>query len=567
MAKVKKVYGIDLGTTYSCISIMDEHDKAIVLKNADGERITPSVVYFEEDGSGQVNIDVGMSAKNYAEMYPNDVVSYIKRQMGTDYEFEHKGQSYRAEEISALILKKLVKDAELTTGEIVEDVVITVPAYFGVNEREATKKAGEIAGLNVIDLINEPTAAALSYGITKQSDKRILVYDLGGGTFDVTLIDVSSEAIDVIVTGGDHNLGGKNWDDAIVEYLVDQYKEQTGDFTEDILMNPETAQSLQSSAEVAKKTLSAPKRFKAPITFSHNFDRVRVELTREKLDEVTSHLLERTIELTKLMLEDAKLKGPGKDQFDEIILVGGSTRMLQVKERLVEEFGMEPIMFDPDEAVAKGAALYGMQKSVQEWVSNKIGAKYGQGIGASQIQDVMPKLTQVEKEEILHEAATYFRLTPQRVESMANQTIRNVTSKSFGVVAHVVENGRDVERVVNLIKKNDTLPCKYSQIFGTYEGNQVNAKIQVMENEMLDEVLEKDYAMVIGDALLDLPFGLPENSPIEVTYNLNEDGTLEVTAVEVTEKGTVQVTVQTNSVINEEDKEKAILKIQDFVLN
>ena len=486
--------------------------------------------------------------------------------MGTDYEFEYNDKTYRAEEVSALILKKLVKDPELVTGEKVKDVVITVPAYFGVNEREATKKAGEIAGLNVLDLINEPTAAALAYGITKQSDKRILVYDLGGGTFDVTLIDVSSEAIEVIVTGGDHNLGGKNWDDAIVEYLVDQYKAQTGNYSEDILMNPETAQILQLEAEKAKKTLT--NRFKAPISFTHNIDRVRVELSREKFDEITSHLVERTIELTKLMLEDAKLKGPGKDQFDEIILVGGSTRMLQIKERLVEEFGMEPVVFDPDEAVAKGAALYGMQKSVQEWVSNKIGTVYGTDRPKGfQVQDVMPKLSSEEKEEILHEAAIHFRLSPERVESITNQTIRNVTSKSFGVVAHVTENGMDVERIVNLIKKNDTLPCEYSQIFGTYEPNQVNAKIQVMENEMLDNVLSKDYATVIGDALLDLPFNLPENSPIEVTYKLHEDGTLEVTALEVTEKGNVHVTIQTNSVINEEDKEKAILKIQDFVLN
>lgn len=564
MTNAKKVYGIDLGTTYSCISIMDEHDKAIVIKNADGERITPSVVYFEEGANGQTNIDVGTSAKSYAEMYPNNVVSFVKRQIGTDYEFYHSDKKYRAEEVSALILKKLVKDAEMSTGEKVEDVVITVPAYFGVNEREATKKAGEIAGLNVVDLINEPTAAALAYGITKQSEKRILVYDLGGGTFDVTLIDVSPESIDVIVTGGDHNLGGKNWDDAIVEYLVEQYKEQTGNDSEDILMNAETAQVLQLEAEKAKKTLTS--RLRAPISFTHNIDRVRVELTREKFEEITSHLAERTIELTKLMLEDAKLKGEGKDRFDEIILVGGSTRMLQVTERLVEEFGMQPIVFDPDEAVAKGAALYGMQKSVQEWVSSKIESIIGHTKGA-QIQDVMPKLSSNEKEEIFHEAATLFKLSPDRVENIAKQTIRNVTSKSFGVVAHVQENGGHVEKVVNLIKKNDTLPCEFSQVFGTFEANQVNAKIQVMENEMLDEVLEIDYATVIGNALLELPFGLPEDSPIEVTYKLNEDGCLEVTAIEVTEKGKVHVTVQTNSVITDEDKEDAILKIKDFVLS
>ena len=562
---MKKVYGIDLGTTYSCVSIMDEHDKAIVLKNADGENITPSVVYFEDIGNGQTNIDVGTSAKSYAEMYPNNVVSFVKRQIGTDYEFEYNEKTYRSEEISALILKKLAKDVELTTGEKVEDVVITVPAYFGVNEREATKRAGEIAGLNVIDLINEPTAAALAYGITKQSNKRILVYDLGGGTFDVTLINVSPESIEVIVTGGDHNLGGKNWDDAVVEYLVEQYKEQTGNYAEDILMNSETVQILQLEAEKAKKQLTNLN--KTPITFLHNVDRVRIELTREKFEELTSHLLERTIELTKLMLNDAKQKGTGQDHFDEIILVGGSTRMTQIHKRLVGEFGIDPVFYDPDEAVAKGAALYGMQKSIKEWVSNKIQVLTGQ-IEDVTIQDIMPKLAQDKKEEVFHEAASIFKLSPERIKSITNQTIKNVTSKSFGVIAHVLNGNNEYEeRVVNLIKKNDTLPCVCPQVFGTYHPNQENAKIQVMENEMIDEMIDLDYATIIGDAILELPPGLPEDSPIEVTYNLQEDGTLVVTGIEMTKKGDVRVTIQTNSVITEEEKVDAILKIQDFIIS
>lgn len=562
---MKKVYGIDLGTTYSCVSIMDEHDKAIVLKNADGENITPSVVYFEDVGNGQTNIDVGTSAKSYAVMYPNSVVSFVKRQMGTDYEFEYNGETYRAEAISALILKKLAQDVELTTGEKVENVVITVPAYFGVNEREATKRAGEIAGLNVVDLINEPTAAALAYGITKQANKRILVYDLGGGTFDVTLIDVSPESIEVVVTGGDHNLGGKNWDDAIVEYLVDQHREITGDYSEDILMNPETAQTLQLEAEKAKKLLTNQN--KTPITFLHNVDRVRVELTREKFEELTSHLLERTIELTKLMLNDAKQKGTGQDRFDEIILVGGSTRMTQIHKRLTEEFGLEPNFYEPDEAVAKGAALYGMQKSVQEWVSNKIQVLTGQ-IEDVQIQDVIHKLSPDKKEEVILEAASIFKLSPSRIESIANQTIKNVTSKSFGVVAHVLNDQKEYEeRIVNLIKKNDTLPCIVQQEFGTLNANQDNAEIQVMENELMDEMIDLVFATRIGDALLELPPRLPADSLINITYSLQEDGTLDVTAIDLSGNRDVHVTIQTNSVINEEEKVDTILKIKDFIIS
>ena len=249
-----KVYGIDLGTTYSCIAYMDEHNKPVVLTNSNGYRTTPSVVFFEDEDEA-TNIVVGDAAKESGKLYPNDVVSFVKRQMGTDYEFWNKSEKYRAEEISALILRKLVKDAEDKVGEEVKDAVITVPAYFGINEREATKKAGEIAGLNVIDIINEPTAAAIAYGVSRDTSKKVLVYDLGGGTFDVTLIDISPEAIEVIVTGGDHNLGGKNWDDAIINYLVEQYHEQTGN-NDDILDDAETAKELEVGAENAKKTLS-----------------------------------------------------------------------------------------------------------------------------------------------------------------------------------------------------------------------------------------------------------------------------------------------------------------------
>ena len=571
---MKKVFGIDLGTTYSCIAVVDEHNKPVVISNADGERITPSVVYFEDMGNGQMNIDVGGNAKSYAQMYPENVVSFIKRQIGTEFTFELNEQSYRAEAISALILKKLADSAEQATGEKVEDVVITVPAYFGVNEREATKLAGEIAGLNVVGLINEPTAAALAYGITRESNKRILVYDLGGGTFDVTLINVQPDTIEVIVTGGDHDLGGKNWDDMIIEYLVSEFEASTGISADELLENPETAQLLQAEAEKAKKTLTT--RSLAPVRVIHGIERKKVDLTREKFSEITEQLLERTIDLTNLMLEDALNKGAGQNQFDEIILVGGSTRMPQIKERLMSEYGMEPIFFEPDEAVAKGAALYGQQKSIQDWVQKELEElkpdlklelhqyNYTPVESSASVVESIAKLTPEEKTSMYERAATIFRIPPMSIEKMAQQTIKNVTSKSFGVVAMVEVNGQSEERVINLIRKNDTLPCHCSQQFGTFYANQDNAQLQVMENELMEAELTLDYAKLIGDAILELPPGLPQDAPIEVTYTLKEDGCLQVTGIDTTYNNVVNVTIQTNSVIAAEEIEETKLIVKDF---
>lgn len=562
---MKKVYGIDLGTTYSCISVVDEYNKPIVLNNADGQKITPSVVFFEDAGQDEPNIVVGNSAKSFAQMYPENVVTFIKRQMGTDFTFELKGETYRPEMISSLILRKLVNDAEMVVGEKIEDVVITVPAYFGINEREATKNAGEIAGLNVIGLINEPTAAAIAYGITKESNKRILVYDLGGGTFDVTLIDVKPEAIEVIVTGGDHNLGGKNWDDAIIDFLVDEYENQTG-VVEDILENPETAQTLQLKAEEVKMMLT--NRLGLPVTYTHDVDRIRVDFTREQFEKLTEPLVERTIDLTNLMLADARLKGAGLDQFDEIILVGGSTRMPQIKERLMREYNVEPIMFDPDEAVAKGAALYGQQKSIQDWVKKEIQQLTNAEIvvtEAASTKVILEKLSPTQKETIIGNAATHFKIAPSSIEKMATQAIKNVTSKSFGIV--VVDESTMKEYVVNIIKKNDSLPCEITKEFGTLYDNQADVSLVVMENEMLDETLDVFDATKIGETILQLPSNLKANSAIEVTFKLQDDGRLVVTGLDRASNNNIDVTIQTNSVISEQEKEQTKVIVKDFIIS
>ena len=297
-----KVFGIDLGTTYSCIAYIDANGKPVVLKNAEGDLTTPSSVFFES----KTDVTVGSAAKESSKMYPEQVVSFIKRSIGQPgFSLNINGVDMKPEEISSYILKKIVKDAEdslrmeskLDDGEQVRDVVITCPAYFGVAERDATKAAGVIAGLNVMAIINEPTAAAITYGVTDDSqNKTVLVYDLGGGTFDITMINIKPGEIRVICTGGDHNLGGKDWDDRVLMYLAEQYQTETGT-PDNILEDAETLQELSLAAERAKKLLSAKE--KAPVAVNYMGERVRVELTREKFDELTEDLLTRTIDLTR----------------------------------------------------------------------------------------------------------------------------------------------------------------------------------------------------------------------------------------------------------------------------
>ncbi len=282
----KRIFGIDLGTTYSSIAYVDEYGKPVVIPNAENQRVTPSVVFFDGD-----NVVVGEVAKESARLYPNDVVSFVKRSMGEpNFLFRHNDRSYRAEEISSFVIRKVVQDAEQQLGEKITDLVITCPAYFGINEREATRRAGEIGGFNVHQIINEPTAAAIAYGSMEVSEEKVvLVYDLGGGTFDITMIDIKpGESIEVICTGGDHNLGGKDWDDRIVTYLVQEFQKATG-IAKDILDDPDTWQDLQLSAEKSKKVLS--QRDKTPVLVTYGGERVKAILERPQFEMITQDLL------------------------------------------------------------------------------------------------------------------------------------------------------------------------------------------------------------------------------------------------------------------------------------
>jgi len=535
---LKRVYGIDLGTTYSAIAYVDEHGKPVIVPNQESERITPSVVLFDGD-----NIIVGNTAKESAKVEPHRVVSRIKQHMGDpNFVFEHDGQVYSPEDVSSFVLRKVVGDAELALGdEKITDVVITCPAYFGTPEREATANAGRLAGLNVRAILNEPTAAAIAYGLEQAEDQTVLVYDLGGGTFDITMIDIKDRLIRVICTGGDHRLGGVLWDEAIVMYLAEQFRSQTG-LEDDPMDDPEVLNDLFLQAERGKKTLT--QREKAPFRVTHAGQQARVELDRAKFEEITQHLLDRTIELTREMLADAKTKG--HERYHKIILVGGATRMPQVRERIVAEFGIEPEIFDPDESVAKGAALFGLKESLEDSVREILSPENGQS------EEPRPEinLEQVSEAQVAEaldrlEQQLGFTLTGP-VRELVNTRIVNVLSKSLGVVAR---DDLNKEVVVYLLPRNGEVPMERSSDFGTDTANQAGVDIRVMAGER--DSLEPVDCQDVGIATLNLPPNLPARSPIRVKFAISRDGRLNVTATDLTGGGSIDVEFETEAVLNE----------------
>ncbi len=537
---LKRVYGIDLGTTYSAIAFVDEHGKPVIVPNQESERITPSVVLFDGE-----NVIVGNTAKESAKVEPDRVVSRVKQHMGDPhFVFEYDEQLYSPEEISSFILRKVVGDAEIALGlgeeEKITDVVITCPAYFGTAEREATANAGRLAGLNVRGILNEPTAAAIAFGLEQGEDQVVLVYDLGGGTFDITMIEIKDRLIRVICTGGDHRLGGTLWDEAIVMYLADQFKEQTG-LDNDPMDDPEVLNDLFLQAERGKKTLT--QREKAPFRVTHAGQSVRVELDRAKFEEITGHLLGRTIELTREMLTDAQAKG--YERYDKIILVGGATRMPQVHNRLVAEFGNEPESFDPDEAVAKGAALFGFKESIQRQVIESLPQTEGQE-GERDLATVSEAEMQAALDKIEREAG--FTLTGPVRELVSTQIV-NVLSKSLGVVARSATTGKD--EVFYLLPRNSEVPMENTQDFGTDQPNQSGVDIRVMAGER--DSIEPLDCQDVGTASLHLPENLPEQSPIRVTFSINRDGRLIVSAKDMTGGGSIDVEFETEAVMDAEE--------------
>lgn len=560
---MNKLLGIDLGTTYSCVSILDAGGKPVVLKNAEGELTTPSVVFFESPQ----NVVVGTSAKESATLYPESVVSFVKRSIGRPGAgWRILGVDRTPEEISSYILKKIVSDAcdvlrsenKLAPDETITDVVITCPAYFGIAERESTARAGQLAGLNVLSIINEPTAAAITYGVSDASDNMVvLVYDLGGGTFDVTMIDIQPSAIKVICTGGDHSLGGKLWDDRIIEYVAGEFSRQTGS-TENILDDPESFQELALAAERAKKMLSA--REKAPLAINYKGDRARVELTRELFELVTRDLLERTILLTRDMLGEAEKKGFTADRIDEILLVGGSTRMPQITKRIREEFSAPIKIYDPDEAVAKGAAIFGARQSFFAKLIEI--TSFETGKSKQQIQHEI----QTGKADV-QELAQQANLRSESLGDAAHMSIVNVTSRSFGTIAFKsVDELEDLEVLFNMILKNAELPATEKKTFYTVVPNQNQVHIRVLESLSPDRYAAPEDGTEIGEAILDLPEGLPAGSPLEIEFRLNEFGLLELTAVEIKENREVQARFETVDAVSESVFRAAKRRLEDAMV-
>lgn len=548
----KYVFGIDLGTTYSCIAYVDETGRATVVNNSEGEKTTPSVVNFESPNQ----VVVGSVAKDSAVIYPKDTIALVKTLMGkSDFAIKYNGEDKSPEEVSAYILRKMAEDAGKQIGTEVKDVVITCPAYFGTAERTATKNAGEIAGLNVLEIISEPTAAALYYGCTKEQDeKTILVFDLGGGTFDVTVMNISSEKIEVVCSDGNHELGGKDWDEAIMRHLAEEFMAETefdGEF------EAQAQQDLRLRAEKAKQQLSS--REEVPVTLDVAGLRARINLSRDEFERITDHLLAEAIDKTDAAIKIANDKG---FKVDEILLVGGSTRMPQVTKALVDKYGMEPRILEPDEAVAKGAAIHAVnvyvnnQKSLNETSPNAEG-------------EVTIATDGTTKEINAEDYKEELSIRPEMMRiGGGTQKVVVATTKSFAVEACV--GGDESEtKCFNIIIKNAAMPdgaITESRMFGTLEDNQTSVQIKVYESDFMEEVFEVDEHFILGTALLELSGDLPAGSPIEITFTLNTEGILKVQGVDKTTNKEVHATMQAKGIMAEEKVEELKEKSKHMIV-
>ena len=499
---MSRVIGIDLGTTNSCVAVL-EGDVPTVIANKEGYRTTPSVVAFAKDKT----MLVGDPARRQAAVNAERTIFSIKRHMGSDYRKKIDGKAYSPQEISAFILMKLKKDAEDFLGDTVTDAVITVPAYFNDAQRQATKDAGRIAGLNVLRIINEPTSAALAYGLDNGQAQKILVYDLGGGTFDVSIIEIGDHVIEVLATSGDNHLGGDDFDERIVQYLVEQFKK-----TEGINLSKDTAalQRLKEEAEKAKKELSSCMTTNINLPFlamakdgPHHMD---IQLSRSKFEELTKDLIERTVIPVENAIHDAGLT---KSQIDMVLLVGGSTRIPAVQDKVRTLMGKEPSRnVNPDECVAIGAAVQ----------AGKLGGQLMAGSAASEmiLMDVTPL-------------------------SLSIETVGGVSSR--------------------LIERNTTIPTRHSQIFTTAGNFQTSVDIKVFQGE---RKFTRDNKLLGNFHLSGIKRAMAGTPQIEVTFDIDANGIVNVSAKDLGTGHEQSITITSSSNLSEEEIERAKWEAQMY---
>ena len=485
--KRAKVVGIDLGTTNSCIAVQ-EGDQTTIIANSEGMRTTPSVVAFTKDGERLV----GQLAKRQAIVNADHTIMSIKREMGTDYRVDIDGKKYSPQEISAMILQKLKRDAEDYLGEPVTQAVITVPAYFTDAQRQATKDAGTIAGLEVLRIINEPTAACLAYGENKKEEHKILVFDLGGGTFDVSILDVGEGVFEVLATAGDNRLGGDDWDNRIVDWMTAEFKKSEGI---DLKNDRMAMQRLREAAEKAKVELSSMTETTISLPFitanQSGPKHLEMKLTRAKFEEMTADLMDRTITPTKRALEDSGLKA---SEVDKILLVGGSTRMPMVQKKIVELLGKEPTKgINPDECVAAGAAIQGA----------------------------------ILKGD--HKDIVLVDVTPL---SLGLETLGGVFTK--------------------VIERNTAIPVSKSQVFTTAANNQTQVEILVLQGERSMAADNVKLGQFVLDGIPPAPRGIPQ---VEVTFNIDVNGILNVSAKDKGTGKAQKITIQSSN-LSKEDIER-----------
>ena len=493
-----KIIGIDLGTTNSCVAVM-EGGKPVVITNAEGMRTTPSVVAFTKTGERVV----GEPAKRQAVTNADKTISSIKREMGTDYKVTIDDKKYSPQEISAMILQKLKSDAENYLGEKVTEAVITVPAYFNDAQRQATKDAGKIAGLDVKRIINEPTAAALSYGLDNENEQRIMVYDLGGGTFDVSIIEIGDGVIEVLSTAGDNRLGGDDFDNVITQYMLDDFKAKEG---VDLSTDKMAMQRFKEAAEKAKTELSSSTTTNINLPFitatAEGPKHFEMNLTRAKFNELTAHLVERTATPVSKALNDAGLNA---SELSKVLLVGGSTRIPAVQDKVKQLTGKEPFKgINPDECVAIGASIQGGKLAGDA------------GAGDILLLDVTPL-------------------------SLSIETMGGVATK--------------------LIERNTTIPTKKSQIFSTAEDNQTAVDIHVVQGERQFARDNKTLGQFRLDGIPPARRGVPQ---IEVTFDIDANGIVNVSAKDLGTGKEQHITITAGSNMSDEDIDKAVKEAAEY---